>query len=96
VTAAADMIVGDVAWFFVGGDQPAELQRLERMLMVLLTVHALRTAGHRVTHVCLFQMLTGQQITWSVGEWVPATAALLTAFVQARVQHVASLNRSTE
>jgi hypothetical protein len=90
VTAAADMIVGDTAWFFVGGDQPSELQRLERMVMVLLTVHALRIAGHRVHRVCLFQMLTGQQIGWSVDDWPPTTASLLTAFVQARVQHVAT------
>ena len=90
------MIVGDVAWFFVGGDQPAELQRLERMLIVLLTVHALRGAGHQIHHICLFQMLTGQQITWPVTEWSPTTAALLTAFVQARVQHTASLNRPSE
>jgi hypothetical protein len=94
VTAAADMIVGDTAWFFVGGDQPSELQRLERMVMVLLTVHALRIAGHRVGRVCLFQMLTGQQLTWSVADWEAPTAQLLTAFVQARVQHTSSLNQT--
>ena len=94
VVAAADMIVGDTAWFFVGGDQPSELQRLERMVMVLLTVHALRIAGHHIQNVCLFQMLTGQQIRWSVAEWSPATAHLLTAFIQARVQHVSSANKS--
>jgi hypothetical protein len=90
VIAVADMIVGETAWFFVGGDQPSELQRLERMVMVLLTAHALRVAGHRLTHICLFQMLTGQQISWSITEWPPQTAALMTAFVQARVQHVAA------
>lgn len=94
VVAAADMIVGDTAWFFVAGDQPSELQRLERMVTVLLTVHALRIAGHHIHNVCLFQMLTGQQICWSVADWLPATAHLLTAFIQARVQHTTAKSQN--
>ncbi len=90
VKAEADMLVGETAWFFVGGDSPSELQRLDRMLTILLTVHALRLAGHRVTSVCLFQLITGLSLTWSIADWQPKSATLLTAFVQARVQHVAS------
>jgi hypothetical protein len=90
VKAEADMLVGETAWFFVSGDNPTELQRLDRMLTILLTVHALRLAGHRVTRVCLFQLITGLSLDWSVEAWQPKSAALLTAFVQARVQHVAS------
>jgi hypothetical protein len=90
VKAEADMLVGETAWFFVGGDAPSELQRLDRMLTILLTVHALRLAGHRVTRVCLFQLITGLSLEWSVVDWQPKSASLLTAFVQARVGHVAS------
>lgn len=89
VTAEADMLVGETAWFFVGGDQPSELQRLERMLTVLLTVHALRAAGHRVSRVCLYQLLTDQRLEWSVDTWPPRLSSLLAAFIQARVQHAA-------
>jgi len=89
VKAEADMLVGETAWFFVGGDAPSELQRLDRMLTILLTVHALRLAGHRVTRVCLFQLITGLSLEWSIADWQPKSATLLTAFVQARVQHVA-------
>jgi hypothetical protein len=87
VSAAADMLVGDTAWFFVAGDQPSELQRLDRMLGVLLTVHALRIAGHTVGNVCLFQLITGRTLIWSVADWAPHSSALLAAFIQARVQH---------
>jgi hypothetical protein len=90
VSAAADMLIGETAWFFVGGDVPTELQRLERMVGVLLTVHALRQAGHRVSRVCLFQMITGLSLEWSVAEWMGTSSALLTAFIQARVQHTAA------
>ena len=86
----ADMLIGDTAWFFVGGDQPTELQRLERMLIVLLTVHALRGAGHRINRVCLYQLLTDQRIEWSVAEWPARLSGLLVAFIQARVQHAAA------
>ena len=87
VVAEADMLVGETAWFFVGGDQATELHRLDRMVGVLLTVHGLREAGHRVSRVCLFQMLTGATVEWSVADWLPQSAALLTAFIQARVSH---------
>lgn len=87
VSAEADMIVDDTAWFFVGGEQASELQRLDRMLVTLLTVHALRRAAHRINSVCLFQPLTGLTVTWPIQDWPPIKADLLAAFVQARVQH---------
>jgi hypothetical protein len=87
VTAEADMVVGDTAWFFVPGDQPSELQRLDRMVIVLLTVHALRVAGHTINHVCLFQLISGRSLTWPVTSWSQRSSDLLTAFIQARVQH---------
>lgn len=87
VDAEADMIVDETAWFFVAGESPAELQRLDRLLVTLLTVHALRRAAHRITSVSLFQPLTGLTVSWSVAAWPPAKADLLAAFVQARVQH---------
>ncbi|NDE15720.1 ATP-dependent helicase [bacterium] len=90
VVAEADMLVGETAWFFVGGDAPSELQRLDRALQILLTVHALRGAGHSVNRVCLFQLVTGAAAEWSVADWGAAPAGLLAAFVQARVQHVAA------
>ena len=88
VTATADILVDQTVWFFVGGDQVGELQRLDRMICILLTVHALRQTGHTVKQVCLYQLITGQMLTWSVEDWSPTSAALLTAFVEARVKHV--------
>jgi hypothetical protein len=84
--AEADMIVGTTAWFFVGGDQTSELERLDRIVGILLTAHALRKTMY-LTHVCLFQMITGITMEWSIEEWSPTTSALLTAFIQARVGH---------
>jgi hypothetical protein len=81
------MIVGNVAWFFVGGDQASELQRLDRLLIVLLAVHGLRTGGYVIESVCLFQLITGASVTLSVTDWTPTAATLLTAFVQARASH---------
>ena len=89
VTAQADMIVGTTAWFFVGGENPTELQRLDRALQILLTVHALREAGHTLADVTVYQMLTGESRTWSVADWGRTAAGLLVAFVQARVAHAA-------
>jgi len=95
VVADVDMIVGTTAWFFVGGDQASELQRLDRLVTTLLTVHALRhdgnagnagNAGHTITHICIYQLITGQQMTWSVGDWTGSASSLLTAFVQARAR----------
>ena len=91
ISAQADMIVGTTAWFFVGGENPTELQRLDRALQILLTVHALREAGHIVTDVTLYQMLTDQRRTWSVADWSRTSAGLLTAYIQARVSHVADV-----
>jgi hypothetical protein len=88
VQATADMLVGTTAWFFVPGDNPLDLQRLDTALQILLTVHALRIAGHTVTDVCLFQMLSGATASWDLRDWRPSAAALLTAFIQARVSHV--------
>jgi hypothetical protein len=88
VQATADMLVGTTAWFFVPGDNPLDLQRLDTALQILLTVHALRIAGHTVTDVCLFQMLSGATTTWDLRDWRLQSAALLTAFIQARVSHV--------
>lgn len=88
VQATADMLVGTTAWFFVPGDNPLDLQRLDTALQTLLTVHALRIAGHTVTDVCLFQMISGATATWDLRGWRPQSAALLTAFIQARISHV--------
>jgi hypothetical protein len=87
VSAEADMIVGHTAWFFVAGDQSSELQRLERLIMVLLTVYGLRRAGHRIDRVCLFQLITGMRLEWAIDDWGASPSSLLTAFIQARVQH---------
>jgi hypothetical protein len=87
VRADADMILDETAWFFVAGETPAELQRLDRLLLTVLTVHALRLAGHRIQRVCLVQPLTGLTVEWSVADWSPTKADLLTSFIQARVQH---------
>jgi len=90
VMAEADMIIGTTAWFFVSGDQPGDLHRLERIVGILLTVHALRRHGHRVTHVHLHQIITGLALEWIVEDWQPNASALLAAFVQARAQHVST------
>jgi hypothetical protein len=87
VVASADMIVGSEAWFFVAGDQPTELQRLDRMLVVLLTVHALRVAGYNIKSACLFQLITGRTFTLPLDDWTPRSSELMTAFIQARVTH---------
>lgn len=95
VAAEADMLVGTSAWFFVGGENPTELQRLDRALQILLTVHALREAGHIVREVVLFQMLTGQERRWSVADWSPTASGLLVGFVQARVGHAAGVTSTS-
>jgi hypothetical protein len=78
-----DMIVGTTAWFFVGGDQASELQRLDRLVTILLMVHMARST-HTITHVRLLQLITGFTLEWSVEDWPTASSALLIAFVQAR------------
>jgi len=91
VNAEADMLVGTTAWFFIGGDKPSELHRLDRMVAVLLTTHALRNSGHQITKITLLQMITGLTLDLDVDTWISSPAlsspALLTAFIQARVQH---------
>jgi hypothetical protein len=85
VNAEADMLVGTTVWFFVGGDKPSELHRLDRLVAVLLTVHALRNAGHRITKITLLQIITGLTFDLDIDSWI--ASELLTAFIQARVQH---------
>jgi hypothetical protein len=87
VTCDVDMIVGRIAWFFVSGDQTSELQRLDRLITILLTVHGLRLNGFAIDHVCLFQLITGATFSLSVRDWLPSTSSLLTSFIQARASH---------
>ena len=83
VTGEIDMIVDDTAWFFVPGDQPMELQRLDRLVGILLTVHALTVP---VTRVGLYQLITGAHQVWTLDDtWHRLQAPQLTAFVQASV-----------
>ena len=81
----ADMLLGTTAWFFVSGDKASELHRLDRLVAVLLTVHALRKADHKVEKITLFQMITGLTLELVVDGWT--ASELLTAFIQARVNH---------
>jgi hypothetical protein len=87
VTGDVDMIVGRTAWFFVGGDQAGELQRLDRLVTILLTVHGLRTNGFAINEITLIQLITGVTFTLTIGDWLPSASSLLTAFVQARAAH---------
>lgn len=90
VVADIDMIVGDTAWFFIGGESTSELQRLDRMVAILLAVHAGRNAGYSIRQITMFQLLTGATLTWSCSDWPATVAELMTAFIQARVSHAAS------
>lgn len=85
VQTETDMLVGTTAWFFVSGDNNTELNRLDLLVSVLLTVHALRLASHTVTKITLFQILTGKTLEFSVADW--SSSHLLTAFIQARAKH---------
>jgi hypothetical protein len=87
VTGDVDMIVGKTAWFFVGGDQAGELQRLDRLVTILLTVHGLRVNGYLINQITLIQLITGVTFTLTIGDWLPSASSLLTAFVQARAAH---------
>jgi hypothetical protein len=87
VTGDVDMIVGRTAWFFVGGDQAGELQRLDRLVTILLTVHGLRTNSFAINEITLIQLITGVTFTLTIGDWLPSASSLLTAFVQARAAH---------
>ena len=90
VVADIDMLVGQTAWFFIGGDSTSELQRLDRMVAILLAVHAARIAGYPIQKVAMFQMLTGAILEWPCNDWSTSTAELMTAFIQARVSHASS------
>jgi hypothetical protein len=87
VTGDVDMIVGKTAWFFVSGDQTSELQRLDRLVTILLTVHGLRINGFAIEQITLFQLITGVTFSLSVTDWLPSASSLLVAFVQARASH---------
>jgi hypothetical protein len=84
VVAEADMLVDDVAWFFVGGDQRSELQRLDRIVGCLLAVHALRSHGYAIRRVCMFQLITGCSVEWPVSDWIASSSQVLAAYIQAR------------
>jgi hypothetical protein len=87
VTGTADLLVDEVAWFFIAGESPSELQRLDRLLSILLTVHGLRKAGYKVEAATLYQPLTGLTVSWSL----PAAAFdLLCGYIQARASYVSS------
>jgi hypothetical protein len=86
IQCEADMLVGATAWFFVGGDKASELHRLDLLLGVLLTAHALRKAGHTVMAITLFQIITGLTIEFAIDDWI-TQPELLVPFIQARVQH---------
>ena len=83
------MLVGTTAWFFVSGDKASELHRLDRLVAVLLTAHALRNAGHTVKRITLFQIITGLILEIDITTWMasPSASELLTSFIQARVMH---------
>ena len=68
----ADMIVDETAWFFVAGDQPNDLKRLDRLLTFLLTVNLLRQEV-TVHRVCIYQMITGCRIVLDITDWSAAT-----------------------
>lgn len=85
VMTEADMLIGNTAWFFVSGDKASELHRLDRLMAILLTVHALREAGHMVKTIMLFQIITGLTMELSVADWLKSE--LLKSFIQARVNH---------
>ena len=87
VSVDVDMIVGKVAWFFIAGDQPTELQRLDRLVSILLTVHALRLNKYAIDAVCLYQLITGHRLTIPLEDWSLSSSTLLTAFIQARASH---------
>lgn len=86
VNTEADMLVGTTAWFFVSGDKASELHRLDRLVAVLLTAHALRNAGHKITKITLLQMITGLTLDLDIDAWM-SSPELLTSFIHARVLH---------
>jgi len=87
IIAEADMLIDETAWFLVSGDQPTELQRLDYLIICLLTVHLLRSAGHKITALTLWQPITDHKLTWSVADWSTQKAQLMADFIEARVRH---------
>ena len=93
VTGTADLLVDETAWFFVTGESPSELQRLDRLVAILLIVHGLRKAGYKVKAATLYQPLTGLSVFWSLpyGPLPLSTSSdLLCGYVQARASYVSS------
>ena len=93
VTGTADLLVDEAAWFFVSGESPSELQRLDRLVAILLTVHGLRAAGYKVTAATLYQPLTGLTVIWSLPYGsLPSSGSsslqLLCGYVQARASYL--------
>jgi hypothetical protein len=94
VTATADLLIDETAWFFIAGEAASELQRLDRLIIILLTVHGLRKAGYTVTGAKLYQPLTGLSVLWSLPLPSSSTSSsgtdLLCGYVQARASYVSS------
>jgi hypothetical protein len=82
VFSSIDMVVGETAWFFVPGDQVSDIRRLDRMLIALLSV-----LNTNITRICMYQLITGVSIEWSIEDWSPESRKLLLAYIQARVEH---------
>jgi len=92
VTGTADLLVDDSAWFFVAGESPSELQRLDRLVAILLTVHGLRKAGYTVGSATLYQPLTSLSVRWALPcAPLPSSSVsslqLLCGYVQARASY---------
>jgi hypothetical protein len=90
VTGIADLLVDETAWFFVAGESPSELQRLDRLVVILLTVHGLRKAGYKVKAATLYQPLTGLSVVWSLPYGSLPSSELLCGYVQARASYVSA------
>jgi len=88
ITGTADLLVDETAWFFVAGESPSELQRLDRLVAILLTVHGLRKAGYKVEAATLYQPLTGLTVSWPLPA---ASFDLLCGYVQARASYVSAV-----
>jgi hypothetical protein len=82
VFSSIDMVVGDTAWFFVPGDQVSEIRRLDRMVVAILSV-----ISTNITKICMYQLITGVSIEWTIADWTPESRKLLLAYIQARAEH---------
>ena len=83
VISSIDMIIGDTAWFFVPGDQVSEVRRLDRMIIAMLSVYD----RPKITKICMYQLISGICMEWSIADWSPESRKLLLAYVQARAGH---------